>query len=192
MQMLANFCSMINNTGLCAHHVQPGFVFWCVSACQYCIAKVYVIGVVGLLVKNALMVSRSGWHDFRGVFVCAQYVYTLSSLSLSLSLSPLSLPIFLALRLSSCAVSIPLHVKVNTNVSVHRGMSTSFAVAPAAQALRSSALLGRGSEGGMIGLELKFSIRAFRACPLVEIRQAVPCRAIRGNSISVNSTLPPL
>ena len=34
--------------------------------------------------------------------------------------------------------------------------------------------------------------RAFRAYPLVEIRQAVPRRAIRGNSISVNSTLPPL
>ena len=28
--------------------------------------------------------------------------------------------------------------------------------------------------------------------PLVEIGQKVPCRAIRGNSISVNSTLPPL
>ena len=37
-----------------------------------------------------------------------------------------------------------------------------------------------------------FSIRVFRADPLVEIRQAVPCRAIRGDSISVNSTLPPL
>ena len=35
------------------------------------------------------------------------------------------------------------------------------------------------------------SIRAFRACPHVEIRQAVPRRAIRGNSISVNSALPP-
>ena len=32
------------------------------------------------------------------------------------------------------------------------------------------------------------SIRAFRAYPLVEIRQTVPCRAIRGNSISVDST----
>ena len=31
-----------------------------------------------------------------------------------------------------------------------------------------------------------------RACPIIEIRQEVPCRAIRGNSISVNSTLPPL
>ena len=37
-----------------------------------------------------------------------------------------------------------------------------------------------------------FSIRAFRAYILIEIRQTVPCRAIRGNSISVNSTLPPL
>ena len=25
---------MINRTGLCAHHVQPRLVFWCVSACQ--------------------------------------------------------------------------------------------------------------------------------------------------------------
>ena len=52
------------------------------------------------------------------------------------------------------------------------------------------------SEGGMIRLdtlvELKFinlsfsssnvSIRVFRAYPLIEIRQTVPCRAIRGNS----------
>ena len=36
-----------------------------------------------------------------------------------------------------------------------------------------------------------FSIRAFRAYPLIEIRQTVPHRAIRGNSISVNSSLPP-
>ena len=36
-----------------------------------------------------------------------------------------------------------------------------------------------------------FSIRAFRASPLNEIRQIVPCRAVRGSSISVSSTLPP-
>ena len=61
------------------------------------------------------------------------------------------------------------------------------------------------SEGGMIRLETlielrflnsnfsssKFSIRAFRAYPLIEIRQTVPCRAIQGNIISVSSTLPP-
>ena len=61
------------------------------------------------------------------------------------------------------------------------------------------------SEGGMMRLETlvelkflnssfsssNFSIRAFRAYPLVEIEQTVPCRAIRGNSLSVNSTLPP-
>ena len=35
------------------------------------------------------------------------------------------------------------------------------------------------------------SIRDVRAYLLTEIRQTVPCRAIRGNSISVNSTLPP-
>ena len=49
-------------------------------------------------------------------------------------------------------------------------------------------------------IELKFidsifsssnlSILYFRAYPLREIKQTVPCRAIRGNSISVNSTLP--
>ena len=61
------------------------------------------------------------------------------------------------------------------------------------------------SEGGMIRLETlnelnyvnssisnsNFSIRAFRAYPLIGIRRTVPCRAIRGNIISVNSTLPP-
>ena len=35
------------------------------------------------------------------------------------------------------------------------------------------------------------SIRAFRVCPLIYIRQAAPCRAVRGNGISVNSSLPP-
>ena len=35
------------------------------------------------------------------------------------------------------------------------------------------------------------SIRVVRAYPPVEIRQTVPCRAIRVNSISVDSTLPP-
>ena len=33
-----------------------------------------------------------------------------------------------------------------------------------------------------------FSIRVGRVYPLIKTRQAVPCRAIRGNSISVNST----
>ena len=35
-----------------------------------------------------------------------------------------------------------------------------------------------------------FSIRVFRAYPLVELRQTAPCRAIRGSSVSVNSALP--
>ena len=48
------------------------------------------------------------------------------------------------------------------------------------------------SEGGMIRLSSSdLSIRAFRAYPLIEIRQTVPCRAIRGDSISVICTLPP-
>ena len=38
----------------------------------------------------------------------------------------------------------------------------------------------------------KYIIRAFRVYPLMEIRQKVPCRAIRGNSISVSSALPAL
>ena len=59
------------------------------------------------------------------------------------------------------------------------------------------------SEGAMIRLETlielkfvnsscsssNFSIRVFRAYPLVEIRQTVPCRAIRGSSIRVSSAL---
>ena len=36
-----------------------------------------------------------------------------------------------------------------------------------------------------------YSIRVFRAYPLIEVRPTVPCRAIRGKGISVNSTLPP-
>ena len=55
-------------------------------------------------------------------------------------------------------------------------------------------LLPSQSEGGMIrygwipSSSSSFSIRYFRVCPLVEIRQAAPCRAIRGDSVSVNST----
>ena len=51
------------------------------------------------------------------------------------------------------------------------------------------------SEGGMIRLEtlieLKPQFENFELV-LIEIRQTVPCRAIRGDSISVNSALPPL
>ena len=49
------------------------------------------------------------------------------------------------------------------------------------------------SEGGMIWLEtlIELKFRAFRDYPLIEIRQTILYRAIRGNSISVNSTLPP-
>ena len=36
------------------------------------------------------------------------------------------------------------------------------------------------------------SILVVVAYPLIETRQTVPCRAIRGNSISIISTLPPL
>ena len=36
------------------------------------------------------------------------------------------------------------------------------------------------------------SILIVRAYPLTEIRRTVPCRAVRGNGISVDSTLPPL
>ena len=49
----------------------------------------------------------------------------------------------------------------------------------------------RGWYGWRTSSSSNFSIRAFRAYPLIEIRQTVPCRSIRGNSISVNSTLPP-
>ena len=53
------------------------------------------------------------------------------------------------------------------------------------------------SEGGMIRLETLFehtfvNSSFLRVDPLIEIGQIVSCRAIRGNSISVNSTLPPL
>ena len=55
---------------------------------------------------------------------------------------------------------------------------------------------GFNSEGGWCGWKPSSSSncshRVFRAYPLIEIRQTVPCRAIRGKSISVNSTLPPL
>ena len=36
------------------------------------------------------------------------------------------------------------------------------------------------------------SILVVRAYPLIEFRQTAPCRAIRGDGISVNGTLPPL
>ena len=40
-------------------------------------------------------------------------------------------------------------------------------------------------------IELKFLNSSFRVYPLTEITQTAPCRAIGGNSISVNSTLHP-
>ena len=48
------------------------------------------------------------------------------------------------------------------------------------------------SEGGMIRLETLIELKLLNSSfSLIEIRQAVPCRAIRGNGISVSSTLPP-
>ena len=51
-------------------------------------------------------------------------------------------------------------------------------------------------KGGWYGWEpsssSNLSIRVFRAYPLSELSQTVPRRAIRGSSISVSSTLPPL
>ena len=53
----------------------------------------------------------------------------------------------------------------------------------------------RNSEGGRMRLEtlveVKFLNSSCSSLPSFEIRQTVPCRAIRGNGISVNSTLPP-
>ena len=55
------------------------------------------------------------------------------------------------------------------------------------------------SKGRMIQLEFLFEleflntiVRAYPAYALIETRQTAPCRAIRGNCISVSSTLPPL
>ena len=74
-------------------------------------------------------------------------------------------------------------------------------VQPAGSCKEEGTLLLRGapspldSEGGSYGWKpspsSNFSIRGFRAYYLTEIRQTVPCRAIRGDSISVNGTLPP-
>ena len=48
-------------------------------------------------------------------------------------------------------------------------------------------------KGGVIRsetlIELEFLDSSFSSYPVIEIRQTAPCRAIRGNSISVNSTL---
>ena len=52
------------------------------------------------------------------------------------------------------------------------------------------------SEGGMMRLETLIELKCLNSScsslSSIEIEQTVPCRAIRGNSISVNSTLPPL
>ena len=62
-------------------------------------------------------------------------------------------------------------------------------------AAETSYRVAKYSEGGRHGWKpsssLNLSIRVFRAYPLIDIRQTVPCRAIRGNSSSANSTLPP-
>ena len=47
----------------------------------------------------------------------------------------------------------------------------------------------RGWYGWKPSSSSNVSIWVVRACPLIETRQAAPCRAIRGSNISVNSTL---
>ena len=59
-----------------------------------------------------------------------------------------------------------------------------------ARARSPSAATSRRAEGGMNDTAGN-PRRAFRYYPLIEIRQTVPCRAMRGKSLSVNSTLPP-
>ena len=57
---------------------------------------------------------------------------------------------------------------------------------------RAAATFGRGVD--TVGNPRRAQISSIRACqayPLVEIRQTVARRAIRGNSTSVNSTIPP-
>ena len=50
----------------------------------------------------------------------------------------------------------------------------------------------RGWYGWKPSSSSNLSIRVFRAYPLIESSQTAPCRAIRGDGISANSTLPPL
>ena len=60
---------------------------------------------------------------------------------------------------------------------------------------RGDATVGNPHRARMFQFDLSssnLSILVVRACPLVEIRQPVSYRAIRGNSVSVNCTLPPL
>jgi hypothetical protein len=80
-----------------------------------------------------------------------------------------------------------------SNTSVLRKLGSKLDLAGA---LRSGeAPSQRLREGGWYGWKpsssSNFSIRAFRACSLAEVRQTPPCRAIRGSSISVSNTLPP-
>ena len=87
----------------------------------------------------------------------------------------------------SCAAVLVLLLATQCNFVCYCGLVYYFAVFCHVLSL---------SEGGMIRLETlielrflnssfsssNFSIRAFRACPLFEIRQTFPCRAIRGKS----------
>ena len=65
-----------------------------------------------------------------------------------------------------------------------------LAVLPDART-RAAGVRKGGGYGWKPSSSSNLSVRAFRAYPLVEIGQAAPCRAIRGNSTSVSSNPPP-
>ena len=108
-----------------------------------------------------------------------------------------------------CMLAQPICVRIHTMKNPGREEGTSLrpgGILPFEARIRSGQTPEvLDSEAGMIRLEplieLKFidssfssstcSTRVFRAYPLIEIRQALPCRGVRGRSISVGSTLPP-
>ena len=76
---------------------------------------------------------------------------------------------YIVLNASTCAIGGSLRVKGRASSSVRKA----------------------GWCGWKPSSSSNFSIRACRAYSPIEIRQTAPCRAIRGDSISFNSTLPP-
>ena len=112
------------------------------------------------------------WGGFRGMpyityYTCVLYIYIYMYI------------LFLPARRNET----PPH-KVSARGRCFRSLS--FHISPALEEF------GRGVIRLETLIELKCLNSFFRVYPLVEIRQTVPYRAMRADSISVNSTLPPL
>ena len=110
------------------------------------------------------------------MYIHATYYYECVCLSLSLS--------------RSLSLSIYIYTHICKHIYIYRERERDPSGCTSRWASTS-----RVPKGGWYGWKpsssSNFSIRAFQVFSLIELRQTVPCRAVRADSISINRIIPP-